>query len=262
MQNRSVAVLAFALASGCSFERFHAAKTVDYALPLAGVQRLACQTHNGGITVIGDATATAIALHAEITASAPSQVAADALLNQLDVVRDVADGCLTVHGKGPDSDWSTSSVFAFTITLPPQAALELQSHNGMLRIRGATGAVSAETHNGEITAEVGAGDLKAVTHNGDLRLTFRGGGLQQAVAESHNGEVTIDLGPDQDLQLQAETHNGSIRNQVLLQDPRWRGSTRSDGSHDQREDNRMTGQIGAGKGSLRVTTHNGDITLR
>jgi hypothetical protein len=262
MRNRSFAVLAFALASACSFERFHAAKTVDYALPLAGVQRLACQTHNGGITVIGDATATEIALHAEITASAPSQVEADTLLNQLDVVRDVADGGLTVHGNGPDSDWRTSSVFSFTITLPPQAALELQSHNGALRIRGATGAVSAETHNGEITAEVGAGDLNAVTHNGDVRLTFRGGGLRQAVAESHNGEITIDLGPDQDLRLEAETHNGRVRNEMLLQDPRWRGSTRSDGRHAQREDNHVTGQIGAGTGSLRVTTHNGDITLK
>lgn len=248
MPIRSLAVLPLALVAACSFQRFAASKVVDYALPVAGVQRLSCQSHNGGITVIGDAAATEIVVHAEITARAGSQVEADALLHQLDVRRDVADGGLTVTGTGPQTGWTESSVFTFTITLPPQTALDLLSHNGELRLQGTAGDVRVETHNGGITGDTAGSRLVAVTHNGNVRLTLRCA-AREATIETHNGEVEVELAATQDARLEAATHNGRIRCDPPLED-----ATRGR--------NRLVGRLGDGKGSLRITTHNGDVVLR
>ncbi len=245
---RSLAALSFALVAACSFQSFSASKTVDYMLPAADVQRLACQSHNGAITVQGDAAATEIALHAEITARAPSQVEADALLHQLDVQRDVVAGCLTVAGKGPQTGWTASSVFAFTITVPPHVAVELQSHNGDLQLRGTTGDAQLESHNGEITGDVAGSHVTAVSHNGGVRLLF-GGATREASIETHNGEVVVDLAPGQGLQVEAATHNGSVRCDLPLENAT-------------RKQNQLAGRLGDGKGLLRITTHNGDVVLR
>jgi hypothetical protein len=247
MPIRCLAVLPFALVAACSFQRFSASKVVDYGLPTGDVQRLLCQSHNGDITVIGDAAATEITVHAEITARAGSQAEADALLHQLDVRRDVADGSLTVAGNGPQTGWTESSVFAFTITLPPATALELLSHNGELRLQGTAGDVQAETHNGGITGDVAGSRLTAVTHNGDVRLALRGA-PREAGVETHNGEVVIDLAATPGLRIEAATHNGRICDLPLQETTR--------------KDNRLSGRLGDGKGTLRVTTHNGDVVLR
>lgn len=240
-------VVLFATAA-CSYPRFAATKTVDYNLPTAGVQRLVCRSHNGGITVVGDAAATEIRLHAEITARAGSQTDADDLLHQLDVARDIADGVLTVAGTGPKTNWASVCVFAFTITVPPRTALELQSHNGELRLQGIDAEVAIETHNGGISGDVGGTKVEAMTHNGDVRLTLRGQPGAASI-ETHNGEVAVQLDAASNVRIDADTHNGRVRCDLPLQDAT-------------RERNRLSGRLGDGKGSLRITTHNGDVELR
>lgn len=248
MRHRHLALVLAAATAACSYPRFSATKTVDYSLPIAGVQRLGCSTHNGGITVIGDAAATEILLHAEITARAGSQADADALLHLLDVRRDVEGGVLTVLGTGPRSDWTTASVFSFTITVPPRTTVALESHNGELRLQGLDADVQVETHNGGIHGDVGGERLTATTHNGEVRLTLRGQ-PREANVETHNGEVTIDLPQPADLRIDADTHNGQVHCDRPL-----------DGASKAR--NRLAGRLGAGSGALRVSTHNGDIVLR
>jgi hypothetical protein len=240
-------LLLLAAASACSYPRFAAKKTVEYEVPADTVQRLRCESHNGSITVVGDAAAQPIRLRAEITARAGSQIEADALLHELVVRRDVADGCLAVAGQGP-SGWSIRSEFAFTITVPPSVAVDLQSHNGGVHVTGLTGAVHAETHNGEIVAEVATDDVSAISHNGDVRLQLRGS-LREASVETHNGEVVVELGAGTGAQITAATHNGRIDCQLPLQDRR-------------QDRDSLSGRLGDGQGHLRVTTHNGDVVLR
>lgn len=248
MRIRPLAVLPLTLVTACSFERYRATKVVDYALPTTGVEQLVCRSHNGGITVVGDATATEIRVRAEITALASSQVDADALLHQLDVQRDTVDGHLQVAGIGPGSTWTQSSVFAFTITLPPRTTLDLRGHNGDLRLQGTAGDVQAETHNGRILGAAAGARVRAITHNGGVELDLRGGGREVDI-ETHNGQVVVALDASHSALVEASTHNGQIRCELPLQDV-------------ERERRHLTGRLGDGKGTLRVSTHNGDVVLK
>lgn len=245
---RPLALLPLTLVAACSLPRFHATKVVDYALPTTGIGQLVCRSHNGGITVIGDATATEIRVRAEITALASSQAEADALLHQLDVQRDTVDGKLTVAGLGPGSTWTQSSMFTFTITLPPRTTLDLQSHNGDLRLQGTTGDVQAETHNGRILGAAAGARVTAITHNGGVELDLRGGGREVGI-ETHNGQVVVTLDADHGARVEAATHNGRVRCDLPLQDAK-------------RERNRLSGRLGDGSGSLRISTHNGNVVLQ
>jgi len=248
MPPRRLAILSFLLVAACSFQRFSATKVVDYALPNTGIEQLVCRSHNGGITVIGDATATEIRVRAEITALASSQAEADALLHQLDVQRDTVDGQMKVAGIGPGSTWTQSSMFTFTITLPPRTTLDLRGHNGDLRLQGTAGDVQAETHNGRILGAAAGARVTAITHNGGVELDLRGGGREVGI-ETHNGQVVVTLDADHGARVEASTHNGQIRCELPLQDV-------------ERERRHLTGRLGDGKGTLRITTHNGDVVLK
>lgn len=239
---------ASALFACCSAPRFAASRAVDYEIPVVSVQRLACETRNGGITVVGDPTAQVVRLHAEFTARAGSQDDANALLNQLDVKIDVNDGFMDAKEIGPDGGWTTSTSCSFTITLPVSTPVSLVSHNGDVRVTGTQGDVRAESHNGEVTADTAAASVAAVTHNGNVHLSLRGE-LREATVESHNGEVVVECDAPARAAVDLATHNGSIRCPDGMRD-----ATSGKGW--------LKGRLGDGKGTLLVKTHNGDIVLR
>lgn len=245
---RSLPALSLLLLTACSYPSFVASKTVEYEVPADGVQRLACTTHNGAITVTGDAAAKPIRLRAEITARATSQAEADALLHQLDVRRDLVDGALQVGGQGPQTGWTTQSSFAFTFAVPPSVRVALESHNGALRVTGMQDEVSAVTHNGEVVVDAAAPVVATSSHNGDVRLTLRGE-LREATVETHNGEVAVEMAAAGNAKVTVETHNGTIHVPANLRDA-------------VHERGLLQGRFGEGKGNLRITTHNGDVRLR
>ena len=235
--------------AACSYPRFAATKTVEFELAADGVQRIACETHNGPITIVGEVGIGVIRLHAEITARAASQADADALLARLDVRRDLQDGRLTVAGIAPsDVGWSQSTAFAFRITAPPAVAAATDSHNGALQVTGVDGAVDAETHNGDVTVTAATAELRATTHNGDLHVVLDGA-VRDVAVETHNGEVALELRAPSGAEVEVATHNGSIRRgeRVVTIDEGRRS---------------FRGRVGEGKGKVRVTTHNGDVLVR
>ncbi|MBX3463965.1 MAG: DUF4097 family beta strand repeat protein [Planctomycetes bacterium] len=235
-------------AAACSCQRYTARRTVDYTLDAAGLQQFVCRSHNGGITLVGNAEAVQVAVRADITAHAPSEAEAQALLHELDAAP-VRDGDrLTVTGTARRSDWTSGSSFTFHVTLPAHLAVDLRSHNGRLDLRGTTGDVAAETHNGDVVGTVAGARLAVVTHNGDVRLQLRKA-PQDASIETHNGAVVLDLTAGEGVQVTAATHNGRIECALPLQDR-------------QQARNRLAGRLGDGKGRLRATTHNGDVVLR
>ncbi|HEX6813976.1 MAG TPA: DUF4097 family beta strand repeat-containing protein, partial [Planctomycetota bacterium] len=120
--------------------------------------------------------------------------------------------------------------------------------NGDLSVRGARGNVRLDTHNGSIDATVESAELATSTHNGNIRLALAGSGPHSSKVTSHNGSVRVRMPEGAGAMLDASTHNGRVA---------WAGQV-VDATY---ERGKLRGRIGDGKGSLRVSTHNGDIRI-
>ena len=118
------------------------------------------------------------------------------------------------------------------VEVPERTQLELATSNGNITVRDADGSVSATTSNGGITF---AGSLGPGT---------------QANLSASNGDVEVTLVDTQGVWLDAEASNGEISSELPIT-----ATSRSD-------DERVTGSMGDGSGSLKVRTSNGDITVR
>jgi hypothetical protein len=238
------------LSVACVFPNYKASKVVELKLPAAQIERLHCESHNGDITVTGDATASEISLQAELTVRGYSQEEADANLHLLEVAHEASGGTLHVFGKYPRSELNNRSPsFRFTLRVPTAMAVELSSHNGDIAATGIAGTAKLETHNGDIGGTLRTNHVVAETHNGDVDLRIDGDGALDGSVTSHNGDIDLVLASGLGTQLKASTHNGRVTPPANT----------ADATVGKR---RLTCRIGDGKGQLVVDTHNGDVVIR
>ncbi|MFY9342502.1 MAG: DUF4097 family beta strand repeat-containing protein [Planctomycetota bacterium] len=246
----SVLIVASAFAAACAFPNHKASKVVELSLPAAAVERLQCESHNGGITVNGDPAATDIGLRAELSVRGFSQEEADANLHLLEVGQETKDGTLRIFGKYPSGELlNRSPSFSFTLKVPQRMAVQLESHNGDIVADGVQGPAKLETHNGDIGGALRTGNLSATTHNGDVTLRIAGDGALDGEVTSHNGDIDLQLAEGLGTSLEASTHNGRVTPPSKL----------VDASLSRRK---LKCRIGDGKGRLVVDTHNGDVLIR
>lgn len=239
-----------ALVAGCVFPQFKATKVVEFSVPAKDLQRVDCETHNGDIKVDGDAAATEVSVHVEMSVRGHTQAEADANLHLLEVAREEAGGTLRLFGKYPQAELSNRSPsFRFQLKVPQKTSLELESHNGDLHIAEIEGNAKLETHNGDIGGYMRAGSFTAYTHNGDVELRMATVGGFDGTITTHNGDVDLLLADGLGARVDASTHNGRVTK------PAHMTTTRA-------SKRRVTGQVGDGSGKLVVTTHNGDVVLR
>jgi Toastrack DUF4097 len=237
------------LFAACANPDFVARKVIERSMPAANLNEVACTSHNGGISVTGDAAATEIALRAELSVRGYTQAEADANLEKLSVAEEVSSGTLKLYGKYDQFALSgMSPCFAFHVVVPRRIGLALESHNGSIEASGTQGTVSLVTHNGSIAARVDTNQLKAETHNGRVKLELGNQGRLDGEVVSHNGSVDVGLADGIGTQLEASTHNGDIEASKLQDAKMSRGTVR--------------GRVGSGQGRLSITTHNGDVTIR
>jgi DUF4097 and DUF4098 domain-containing protein YvlB len=248
--NMRYPALLFLFAAACSFPRHTASKVVEFTVPATALQRLECETHNGGITITGSPTADAVSVRAEMSVRGYSQEEADSNLHLLEVGSETTDGKLRLFGKYPRNELSNRSPsFAFTLTIPSRLAVELESHNGDLRVTDLAGALKSTTHNGDIQLKGQSPKVALETHNGSVIADFAGTGSLDGDVVTHNGNVVLGFPGDVDATVAASTHNGSLTGGTRLADAKV---TRR----------QLNGRVGAGTGKLTVTTHNGDVTVR
>ena len=243
-------LLSFLGAAACASPSFHASKVVELTLPADGLATVDCTSHNGAIRVTGDASASSVALRAELSVRGFTQEEADANLELLEVEHGLDGDTLRVRAKYPREQLARRSPsFAFTLTMPSRTGLRLVTHNGDLRVEGTEGAAVLETHNGDVDASLRASRIAAATHNGSVALRVEGEGPLDGEVASHNGDVTVTLAGGTDTVLHLATHNGSI--------------TPPAGAHAATSTRRsFRGTLGTGGGELVVTTHNGDVVVR
>jgi DUF4097 and DUF4098 domain-containing protein YvlB len=246
------AVLAASLAFSCSYPQFTSSKVVELELPATDVQTLVCETHNGGITVNGDAKVANIKLRAEMSVRGATQEEADANLNLLEIGQEASTGKLRLWGKYPAAELvNRSPSFAFTLEVPKRLALDLESHNGSLKLSTIDGNIALRTHNGDIDGNVRSATCAAETHNGSVELQFGGTGDVAGSIKTHNGSVVATFADGRRTNIAADTHNGRI-------DP---GTRLREARASRRE---LRGRLGAEntESTLTVVTHNGNVDIR
>ena len=242
------------LLAGCAYPTFVSSKVIELTIPATSLTAIDCTSHNGDIVVNGDPATVEVALRAELSVRGYSQGEADANLLLLSLGKDFADGKLKIYGKYDSRQLNNMSpCFAFTLKVPQEVALNLESHNGDIRANGTRGTVAFESHNGDIIADATTSQVRAETHNGlvriDLATDLADDGKLDGEITSHNGDIVVSLADGIGTSLTASTHNGSITPPRLLQDAVIKKRS-------------LRCKIGDGKGSLQITTHNGDVQIR
>ena len=248
--NMRYPALLFLCAAACSFPRHTASKVVEFTVPATALQRLECETHNGGITITGSPTADAVTVRAEMSVRGYTQDEADTNLHLLEIGNETTDGKLRLFGKYPRNElMNRSPSFAFTLTVPQRLEVTLESHNGDLHMLQLDGALHSITHNGDIELKGNNCKVSLETHNGNVVADFAGTGALDGVVTTHNGNVSLGFPGQVDATVAASTHNGSLSGGARLVDAK---QTRR----------QLSGRLGAGTGKLTVTTHNGDVSVR
>jgi len=254
---------------GCVIATAKYERTVQLSAPLREGSLFVAQTHNGSITVNG-ADVDKCDLTARITARAVTEAEAQKLAEQTKVSLEPSGNKLTAKIEKPKRRSNESISVSLNITVPNRSDLKLTTHNGGVEIANITGQVSGTTHNGKVTAKQVCGAANLQTHNGSVRcaeisgdaqLKTHNGSVKAYYSEaapgvcnvsivSHNGSIELAAPPGFSAQVEASTHNGSVRTDLPI------------AVMGKISKNKITGTIGAGQGKLHLETHNGSIKIR
>ena len=138
---------------------------------------------------------------------------------------------------------------AFTVSVPDGVHLDARNTNGVVRVSGLSGDVSATTVNGNIEAE-SAGSVSASSVNGNIDATM-GTALRESLSfNAVNGRIRLALPADADADLSLRTVNGGIDSDFPIE-VRGRWGPRS-----------ASGRLGQGGPAIAVSTVNGGIEVR
>ena len=244
-------------------------RTVELSAPMSPGAAFAAQTHNGSIAINGTNVAECN-LTATIVARAGTEEEARELAENTEVTLEPSANKLTVKIEQPIVKMNQSVSVSLDVTTPNQADLELVTHNGAVTIANISGQVNATTHNGKVTAEQVSGTSRLSTHNGavictelsgDTQLRTHNGGIKAFYSRtapsvcnisivSYNGGIEFVGPPELSAQVDASTHSGSVKMDLPIT---------IIGEVNKRK---LTGTIGASRGKLHLSTHNGSITIR
>ena len=138
---------------------------------------------------------------------------------------------------------------AFTVSVPDGVHLDARNTNGVVRVSGLSGDVSATTVNGNIEAE-SAGRVSARTVNGRIDAAMGASPREDLSFRTVNGRVRLALPAEVDADLSLRTVNGGIDSDFPV-DVRGRWGPRS-----------ASGRLGQGGPDIDVSTVNGGIEVR
>ena len=143
-------------------------------------------------------------MKAEKRARAGSEEAARLLLEETTVVFDRNEDRINIRTEIPEPKRKRNVSVAYTLTVPEEIDLGLNSVNGRIQVNGVSGVVHATTTNGSVGLSGITGAVQARTTNGGIELS----GITGVVdARTTNGKVDLSevLGP-----IEVSAINGSI----------------------------------------------------
>ena len=186
-------------------------ETVEYTLDFAPGKTLSVHARNGGITLKTWAR-DQVFVHAVKKAKAGDEEGSEELLETTTIEIEKTDSGIEIRTQRPDNkwkifkDWNIS--IDYTITVPENVRLDLETVNGSISIPSTTGNVKSETVNGSIKINGTRGAIDVETVNGKINLTEIIGGVK---AETVNGSIEIAIAEQIQDDIRAETVNGGVK---------------------------------------------------
>ena len=196
-----------------------ARKVTEKTFPFAAGGEVAIQNQNGRITIEAW-TRPEVRVQVTRVARASDDAKAQDYLKQIraDVV--VRKGKVEIVSRYPKRK-ETSGLFAvlvervasfqthYYLQVPVETALELETTNGLVRVRGTNGAVHATTTNGNIEVAGVSGEVETHSTNGGIEVRGASGSL---TAETTNGAILAEVKAlAREGAVSAETTNGSVQ---------------------------------------------------
>ena len=248
MQFRSLIFAVAVLASGSLFASVTEEETFSFPLDDGG--RFSISNVNGSITVTGGG-----GNNVEIVATKKADNQDD--MDEIEIEISHSASEIEVETEiGKSNSWfshNNSGQVKYEISLPAGTMLDsVDTVNGDVYISGVSGNVVAESVNGGLEIQDLLGDANLSTVNGSIDAEFsRLEGQQKVKAETVNGRISLTLPENADVEVSADTLNGSInaRDFGLEADKGFVGSD-------------LNGKIGNGRARLNLDTVNGSIKIR
>ena len=227
---------------------------------LSGTLRVSAP-RNGGVQILGTDS------H-EVTVLACKAVAARSEEKLDDIKVSLTDGKLAVAGPST-GDW----VVYLLVKVPKNAALEVETNNGAIRLEDLRGQVEATSENGPISVKNCGGTLRAKTENGpiafsgsssgDLRLTTTNGPISvepsgsrwtggKVVARTENGPVSFKLSDD---------FQSSFEVEASMHAPMTCSAAQCEKARKTWDDDHRRVQFGGAEPALKASTENGPISI-
>jgi DUF4097 and DUF4098 domain-containing protein YvlB len=219
-------------------------ETFDQSYPAEAGVRVSLENVNGDVSV-------AVWDRAEVRVEAVKEASSSDLLSKIEIDVDASPGSIDIETDLPSHRGSGRMSVEYTLTVPRSASTELELVNGSLRLSGVEGGVEAECVNGSILATELAGSVSIESVNGATEVTLAATRPNDRISlESVNGAIDLRLAPGTGAELDAETINGRISNDlgIEVRKGQWVGSS-------------MRGTVGVGGAEISIETVNGAITV-
>ena len=186
-------------------------ETVEYTLDFTPGKKLSVHARNGGITLkIWERDQ--VFVRAIKKAEASSGEEAEEMLETTAIEIKERDSGIEIRTQRPDNKWKIFKNWNisvnYTITVPKNVRLDLETVNGSISIPSTTGNVKSETVNGSIKINGTRGAIDVETVNGKINLTEIIGGVK---AETVNGSIEIAIAEQIQDDIRAETVNGRLQ---------------------------------------------------
>ncbi len=213
--------------------------------------RLSVANTNGSITVTGGSGN-------EVVIVAFKEADTQEALDKIEVNISHSADSISIETDLPESSsWfgkrNNDSKVSYEITVPAGTGLDsVRTVNGGITISGVSGKTVAKSVNGGLDLSDLASSASLSTVNGSIRATFvQLEGEQKVAIETVNGSVRVWLPEDADVNVSADTLNGSINASDfgLKADKGFVGSD-------------LNGRIGDGNARLNIDTLNGSVKIR
>jgi hypothetical protein len=225
-------------------------RTVQVSAPIVAGQTLDVYTDIGSITVAGgnftDCNATA-----KIIAKAATEKKARKLSEETQIKLEPAADTLKVKVEKPPMADRDAICVSFSITVPRQTALNLQTDVGKLEIDDITEPVKLRTNVGKITCREITSRIDLVTNVGEVKVAYAKDAPATCNADITTSVGEIDFaGPDNlSAAFHASTNIGSIETRLPLTVTGQIGKS-------------LDGTVGAGEGKVTLETNVGSIKIR
>ncbi len=217
----------------------------DQSFALAPNGSVSLENVNGDVTVdVWDRD--------EVQVQAVKKASSPELLAELRINIEASDSSVEVETVYPRNNLGGRMSVDYTLMIPRGASVDsLELVNGSLRISGVQGGTEVECVNGSIDARQLAGPISIESVNGSTDLWLdTTWGSDPVSLEAVNGSVDVYLAPGASVEVDAESVNGRISNDLGFEvhKGKYVGSS-------------MRGTVGSGAGSLSIDTVNGSISV-